>query len=117
MSIGMDDFGRKARCHPKVRSEGIFLRLLDLSVGNFLPLAMICFSARAGSARPNLFLSALHLFKMGQDVQYKTIEAVIPRRFFRIMGLLVSNFVRGISLAIINPTQGAISESRLKSIQ
>jgi hypothetical protein len=62
-------------------------------------------------------LPALHLFKMGQDIEYKTIEAVIPRRFFRIMGLLVSNFVRGISLAITNPTQGAISESRSKSIQ
>jgi hypothetical protein len=54
---------------------------------------------------------------MGQDIEYKTIEAVIPRRFFRIMGLLVSNFVRGISLAVTNPTQGAISESRSKSIQ
>ena len=49
MSMGMDNFGRKVRRHPKVRSVGISLRLLDLSVGNFLPLATICFSFRAGS--------------------------------------------------------------------
>jgi hypothetical protein len=46
-------------------------------------------------------LLALHWFKMGQDIEYKTIEAVLPRRFFRILGLLVSNSVRGISLAVI----------------
>jgi hypothetical protein len=38
MSMGMDISGRKALRHPKVRYEGISLRLLDLSVGNFLLL-------------------------------------------------------------------------------
>ena len=191
-SVGINNFRRTAPDRRGGRAEGISLRLLDLSVGNFLPLAMICFSFRAGSqhgriyppsqkttavrpwmnarggpsalrpiafgrraearrapglrsrsgrfggvgkegasadfaeelrkiprayARGGFILPALHWFKMGQDIEYKTIEAVIPRRFLRIMGILVSNFVRGISLAVTNPTQGAISESRSKSIQ
>jgi hypothetical protein len=49
MSMGMDISGRKARGHPKLLPEGISLRLPDLSVGNFLPLATICFSFCAGS--------------------------------------------------------------------
>jgi hypothetical protein len=55
MSMGMDDFGRKARRHPKLLTEGISLRLLDLSVGNFLPLATICFSFRAGSQHGRIY--------------------------------------------------------------
>jgi hypothetical protein len=70
--MGMDEFSRKARRHPKLLSEGISLRLLELSVGNSLPLATICFSFRAGYQLCRIYFTGAPLVQ--DETRYRILD-------------------------------------------